>query len=155
MIFTIKRKIKYSKKINKTKNLNQSMHAQSLSSGRLFVTPWTVARQAPLSKGFSRQEHWGGLPSLLQEILLTQGSNLCLTCLLRWQAGSLPLRHRESPRDLSPSRKMHLKYHLAWHPKISRIHSVVHLWTVWLPWFFKSFITSCVIYNEQRLCQVR
>ena len=29
---------------------------------RLFVTPWTVARQAPLSMGFSRQEPWSGLP---------------------------------------------------------------------------------------------
>ena len=29
---------------------------------RLFVTPWTVARQAPLSMGFSRQESWSGLP---------------------------------------------------------------------------------------------
>jgi len=28
------------------------------------VTPWTVARQAPLSVGFSRQEHWSGLPFL-------------------------------------------------------------------------------------------
>ena len=28
----------------------------------LFVTLWTVARQAPLSMGFSRQEHWSGLP---------------------------------------------------------------------------------------------
>ena len=28
----------------------------------LFVTPWTVACQAPLSMGFSRQEHWSGLP---------------------------------------------------------------------------------------------
>ena len=27
-----------------------------------FVTPWTVARQAPLSVEFSRQEHWSGLP---------------------------------------------------------------------------------------------
>ena len=26
------------------------------------VTPWTVAHQAPLSKGFSRQEYWNGLP---------------------------------------------------------------------------------------------
>ena len=26
-----------------------------------FRTPWTVARQAPLSKGFSRQEDWSGL----------------------------------------------------------------------------------------------
>ena len=33
-----------------------------LSHVRLFVTPWTVARQAPLSMGFSRQEYWSGLP---------------------------------------------------------------------------------------------
>ena len=30
---------------------------------QLCVTPWTVAHQAPLSLGFSRQEHWSGLPS--------------------------------------------------------------------------------------------
>ena len=29
---------------------------------RLFTTPWTVACQAPLSMGVSRQEHWSGLP---------------------------------------------------------------------------------------------
>ncbi|KAM7226722.1 hypothetical protein CapIbe_022867, partial [Capra ibex] len=29
---------------------------------RLFVTPWTVAHQAPLSMGFPRQEYWSGLP---------------------------------------------------------------------------------------------
>ena len=29
---------------------------------RLFGTPWTVARQAPLSTGFSRQEYWSGMP---------------------------------------------------------------------------------------------
>ena len=29
---------------------------------QLFVTLWTVAHQAPLSMGFSRQEHWSGLP---------------------------------------------------------------------------------------------
>ena len=28
----------------------------------LFVTPWTAAHQAPLSVGFSRQEHWSGSP---------------------------------------------------------------------------------------------
>ena len=33
-----------------------------LSSVRLSVTPWSVARQAPLSIGFSRQEYWSGLP---------------------------------------------------------------------------------------------
>ena len=35
---------------------------ESLSHVRLFVTPWTVAYQAPLSMGFSRQEYWSGLP---------------------------------------------------------------------------------------------
>ena len=30
----------------------------SLSRGQLFVTPWTVAHQAPLSIGFSRQEYY-------------------------------------------------------------------------------------------------
>jgi len=33
-----------------------------LSRVRLFATPWTVAHQAPLSMGFSRQEYWSGLP---------------------------------------------------------------------------------------------
>ena len=34
----------------------------SFSRVRLFETPWTVARQAPLSVEFSRQEYWSGLP---------------------------------------------------------------------------------------------
>ena len=33
-----------------------------LSHVWLFVTLWTVAHQAPLSMGFSRQEYWSGLP---------------------------------------------------------------------------------------------
>ena len=36
--------------------------AQLLSYVWLFVTPWTVARQAPPSMGFSRQEYWSGFP---------------------------------------------------------------------------------------------
>ena len=39
-----------------------SERAKSLSRVRLFATPWTVAHQAPLSVGFSRQEDWSGLP---------------------------------------------------------------------------------------------
>ena len=38
------------------------MKVKSLSRVRLFVTPWTVAHQAPPSMGFSRQEYWSGLP---------------------------------------------------------------------------------------------
>ena len=37
------------------------MHVQSLNHIQLFVTPWTVACQAPLSVEFSRQEYWSGL----------------------------------------------------------------------------------------------
>ena len=37
------------------------MCAQSLSHVCLFVTPWTVACQSPLSLEFSRQEYWSGL----------------------------------------------------------------------------------------------
>ena len=33
-----------------------------LSHVQLFVTPWTVAHQAPQSMEFSRQEYWSGLP---------------------------------------------------------------------------------------------
>ena len=40
------------------------MCAQSLSHVQLFVTPWTVAHQPPLSMGFPRQEYQHGLPFL-------------------------------------------------------------------------------------------
>ena len=38
------------------------MCAQSFNHVQLFVTPLTVAHQAPLSMGFSRQEYWSRLP---------------------------------------------------------------------------------------------
>ena len=38
------------------------LHTQSLSRIPLFVTPWTVAHQAPLSMGLPQQEYWNGLP---------------------------------------------------------------------------------------------
>ena len=43
-----------------------------------FATPWTVAHQAPLSMGFSRQEYWSTLPLPSPGILLTLGSNASL-----------------------------------------------------------------------------
>ena len=54
---------------------------------QLFVTLWTVARQAPLSMGFSRQEYWSGLACPPPGDLPDPG----LLCLLHRQAGSLPL----------------------------------------------------------------
>ena len=65
----------------------------------LFVTLWTVARQAPLSVGFFRQEYCYGVGCYfhLQEIFPAQGSNPTLLSLLHWQADSLPLHHLGSP----------------------------------------------------------
>ena len=38
-----------------------SAHTQSLSHVQLFVTPWTVAHESPLSVRFSQQEYWSEL----------------------------------------------------------------------------------------------
>ena len=74
---------------------SSSMHACMLSRFsriQLFATLWTVARQAPLSVGFSRQESHGVCGhTLLQGIFPTQRLNPHLLRLLHWQEGSLPL----------------------------------------------------------------
>ena len=58
---------------------------------QLFVTPWTVAHQAPLPWDSPGKNTRVGCHALLQGIFLTQGSNQHLLCLLHWQAGYLPL----------------------------------------------------------------
>ena len=63
---------------------------------RLFVILWTVAGQALLSVGFSRQEYWSGLPCSSPGDLPDQGSNLwrlhCRQILYRWATREAPLR---------------------------------------------------------------
>ena len=49
---------------------------QSFSCVWLLATPWTIARQTPLSMEFLQQEYWRGF--LLQGTFPTQGSNLGL-----------------------------------------------------------------------------
>ena len=41
---------------------HRKVKVKLLGHVQLFETPWTVAHQAPLSMGFSRQEFWSGLP---------------------------------------------------------------------------------------------
>ena len=64
------------KKCSNTRQLLSSPRlvsvCQLLSHVRLFETPWIVARQAPLSMEFSRQEYWSRCHALLQGIFLTQ-----------------------------------------------------------------------------------
>ena len=59
--------------------------AKSLNPVRLFVTPWTVACQAPLSVGFSRQDTGVGCYSILQGIFPTrdQTSISFVSCIFR------------------------------------------------------------------------
>ena len=57
------------------RGLDLDMCACSLSHVRLFATPWTVARQAPLSVDFPGKNTGVGFHFLLQGILPTQGWN--------------------------------------------------------------------------------
>ena len=69
-----------------------------LSSDRLFATPWAVARQAPLSMGFPRQEHWSGLPFPSPGDLPNPGIEPGSPAL---QADSLPAELAGKPQGLS------------------------------------------------------
>ena len=71
------------------------MRAKLLQSG---PTVWTVARQAPLSMGFSRHEYWSGLPFSPPGDLSTPGMEPAFSYVyLHWQAGSLSLASWEAP----------------------------------------------------------
>ena len=67
----------------------QSLHARV----QLLVTPWTVANQAPLSTGFSRQEYWSGLPCAPAGDLPNPGFKLSYPVSPALLADSLPLNH--------------------------------------------------------------
>ena len=98
------------------------MHASCVlirpfSCVQLFATLQTIARQVPLSMGFSRQEYWSGFPVLLQGIFLTRGSKLHL---LHWQPSSLPLAPPGKPIH-SPSE---------WVKSLSHVRLFATPWTV-------------------------
>ena len=66
---------------------------------RVFATPWTVACQAPLSMGFSRQECWSGLPFPSPGDLSDPGIKpVAPTKSSALQTESLPLNYQGSPK---------------------------------------------------------
>ena len=72
---------------------------KSLSCVQLFGTPWTVARQAPLSMGFSKQEYWRGLlfpsPGALPKPEMEAGSPaLQADALSSEPPGKPPMHHK-------------------------------------------------------------
>ena len=56
------------------------VHAKSFQSC-LFSTPWTVASQAPLNMGFSRQECWSGLPCPISRGFSQPRDGNCSSCI--------------------------------------------------------------------------
>ena len=68
--------------------------AQSFSRVRLFPTPWTVAPQAPLPVGFSRQEHWSRLTFPPPRDLPGPGIEPVSPVCTALQAGCLPLNSK-------------------------------------------------------------
>ena len=62
---------------------------------QLFVTLWTVAHQAPLSMGLSREQHWSGLPCPPPGHLPNPGIEPASPVSPALQADSLPLANRQ------------------------------------------------------------
>ena len=72
--------------------------------GPTLVTPWTVAHQAPLSTGFSRQEYWRELPFPSPGDLPDLGIEPMSLAL---QADALLLSHQGSPSVWLVAHKFH------------------------------------------------
>ena len=81
----------------------------SLSHVWLFPTPWTVARQAPLSVRFSRQEYWSGLlcPPPVPSQPRDQTHVSYISCSGRWAFLFLFLYHWVPPGK--PNKSPYLK----------------------------------------------
>ena len=89
---------------------------------RLFATPWTAARQAPLSTGFSRQEHLSGLPSPPPGGLPDPGMERSSPVSPALQAESLLLGHRGSLHThIHAFKNRHSPFHTC------RCHALSHL----------------------------
>ena len=67
----------------------------------LFSTPWSVAHQAPLCMGFSRQECWSAQPFLPPGDLPDSGTEPKCPASPALQANSLPLSHQGSPSNIT------------------------------------------------------
>ena len=76
---------------------------------QLCVTPWTIAHQAPLSMGFSRQEYWSSLPFPYSGRLPNPGIKHGSPAL---QVDSLLLSHLGSPLFWLKSNKIRVLVNL-------------------------------------------
>ena len=80
----------------------QMVHAKSLQSCLTLCNPMTVAHQAPLSMGFSRQEHWTGLPCAPPGDLPNPGTEpSSVSCLWRFSSVTQTCPTLCNPMDCS------------------------------------------------------
>ena len=94
--------------------LIQYVKVKSLICVRLFVTPWTVAHQVPLSMGFPRQEYWSGLQCPPPGDLPDPGIEL--TSPVTWHRQILyPLSHWRSPRQAEKNGKQWKNKQFGWY----------------------------------------
>ena len=86
---------------NQSKCFNFNGDGGAVSKASLtLVTPWTVAHQAPLCVGFSRQKYWSGLPVPFPGDLPNPGIESRSPSL---QADSLPAEPQGNPRLIEKS----------------------------------------------------
>ena len=112
---------------------------KSLSHVQPLATPWTAAYQAPPSMGFSRQEHWSGvpLPFLISVLSFTNYIDTFIWLLPRMQ--SLPFR----TETLSPSAlNSTLQVQNTFFVKVSKwkISTNLPLWIIYL--YFLLFLSK-------------
>ena len=112
----------------------------------LYATPWTIARQAPLSMGFSRHQHLCGCLVLSRGVFPTQGSNLCLLSPTggTWEApvpGSVWLcldPNSHTCGHVGTSHRCLWKHLFCCQPEVEVLMRVMRSWTLqledgWLP----------------------
>ena len=120
-----------------------------LSRVRLFVTLCTVALQAPLSMGFSRQEYWSWLPFPSPGNLPDSGIEPASPGLLHWQADSLPLSHLRSPYFSSVQSLSHVQlFATPWTAAFQASLSIINSWSLRKLMFIESVMPS----NHLILC---
>ena len=87
--------------------------ADHFSHGQLTVIPWTVVLRAPLSRGFSKQEYWSGLPFPPPG---HQGLNQGLFCPAHWPLGRSaappPLLHPHPQAFCAPWQGLENTHHM-------------------------------------------
>ena len=85
------------------------MWTQSLRRVRLFVTPWTVTCQAPLSMELSWQEYWSGLPFLSPRDLPNPGNEHVSTKALALASGFFTTEPRGKPQCIGQPPEKEIK----------------------------------------------